>query len=96
MKKSLRGSNFVQKFKFDTDFFVRPNTLKSAKIKSGSVGDARQLQPTLMTAVPEILERIRKAVHAQVKEGSFLKRTLFNYAYEYKRKNQIKLFHFIF
>ena len=49
----------------------------------------RALRPTLMTAVPEILERIRKAVHAQVKEGSALKKAVFNYAYEYKRKQVI-------
>ena len=50
------------------------------------MGDARALKPTLMTAVPEILERIRKAVHAQVNESSPAKKAIFNYAYEYKRK----------
>jgi long-chain acyl-CoA synthetase len=39
-----------------------------------------------MASVPEIMERIRKAVHAQVKEGSAIKKALFNYAYDYKRK----------
>ena len=50
------------------------------------MGDARALKPTLMTAVPEILERIRKAVHAQVNESSPAKKAIFNYAYDYKRK----------
>jgi len=68
--------------------YSSPLTLsdKSAKIKSGTMGDARALKPTLMTAVPEILERIRKAVHAQVNESSPAKKAIFNYAYEYKRK----------
>ena len=39
-----------------------------------------------MASVPEILERIRKAVHAQVKEGGALKKAVFNYAYDYKRR----------
>ena len=59
---------------------------QSAKIKRGTIGDARALRPTLMTAVPEILERIRKAVHAQVAESSTLKQAIFNYAYNYKKK----------
>merc|ERR1712142_394639 len=68
--------------------YSSPLTLsdKSAKIKSGTLGDARALKPTVMTAVPEILERIRKAVHAQVNDSSPAKRGIFNYAYEYKRK----------
>jgi len=67
--------------------YSSPLTLsdKSAKIKSGTLGDARALRPTLMTAVPEILERIRKAVHAQVQQGSALKQAIFNYAYAYKK-----------
>ena len=33
---------------------------RSSRIKKGSQGDASILKPTLMAAVPEILERIRK------------------------------------
>ena len=33
---------------------------KSSRIKKGSKGDATELRPTLMPAVPEISERIRK------------------------------------
>jgi len=33
---------------------------KSSRIKKGSKGDASELQPTIMAAVPEISERIRK------------------------------------
>ena len=60
--------------------------IQSAKIKKGTMGDARALQPTLMTAVPEILERIRKAVHAHVAESSSVKQAVFNYAFNYKKR----------
>ena len=53
------------------------------------MGDSRALRPTLMAAVPEILERIRKAVHTQVQAGSPLKQAIFNYAYAYK-KDQVE------
>ena len=53
------------------------------------MGDARALKPTVMTAVPEILERIRKAVHAQVAESSPVKQAVFNYAFNYKKKQVI-------
>lgn len=68
--------------------YSSPLTLsdKSAKIKKGTMGDARALKPTVMTAVPEILERIRKAVHAQVAESSPVKQAVFNYAFNYKKK----------
>ena len=33
---------------------------KSSRIKKGSKGDASELRPTVMPAVPEISERIRK------------------------------------
>lgn len=57
---------------------------KSAKIKTGTMGDARALRPTLMAAVPEILERIRKNVDQVVKQGSAVKQAVFKYAYNYK------------
>jgi long-chain acyl-CoA synthetase len=48
------------------------------------MGDARALRPTLMAAVPEILERIRKNVDQVVKQGSAIKQAVFKYAYNYK------------
>ena len=48
------------------------------------MGDARALRPTLMAAVPEILERIRKNVDQVVKQGSAVKQAVFKYAYNYK------------
>ena len=37
-------------------------TNKSSKVKAGSKGDANVLRPTLMCAVPLILERIYKSI----------------------------------
>jgi long-chain acyl-CoA synthetase len=72
---------------------------KSSRIKSGSKGDAPELRPSIMPAVPEISERIRKgylprfsvinflsAVMANVAEMNPFRRTLFNFAYKYKLK----------
>jgi len=57
---------------------------KSSRIKKGSKGDASELRPTVMPAVPEISERIRKAVMAGVAEMNPFRRVLFNFAYKYK------------
>jgi long-chain acyl-CoA synthetase len=38
----------------------------SNKIKLGSKGDAPQLKPTLLTAVPAILDRVRDGVRKKV------------------------------
>lgn len=38
----------------------------SNKIKKGTVGDASALKPTLMTAVPAILDRVRDGVRKKV------------------------------
>lgn len=59
---------------------------KSSRIKKGSKGDASELKPTIMAAVPEISERIRKAVMSGVQQKNAFARTLFNFAYEYKLK----------
>jgi len=59
---------------------------KSSKIKKGSKGDASVLKPTIMPAVPEISERIRKAVMSGVAQKNAFARTLFNFAYDYKLK----------
>ncbi|XP_010793629.1 long-chain-fatty-acid--CoA ligase 3b [Notothenia coriiceps] len=66
--------------------YSSPQTLadQSTKIKKGSKGDTSVLKPTLMAAVPEIMDRIYKNVMTKVEEMSKLQRTLFALAYNYK------------
>ncbi|XP_045580677.1 fatty acid CoA ligase Acsl3 [Salmo salar] len=66
--------------------YSSPQTLadQSTKIKKGSKGDASVLQPTLLAAVPEIMDRIYKNVMTKVEEMSSAQRTLFTLAYNYK------------
>ncbi|XP_036817247.1 long-chain-fatty-acid--CoA ligase 3 [Oncorhynchus mykiss] len=66
--------------------YSSPQTLadQSTKIKKGSKGDTSVLQPTLMAAVPEIMDRIYKNVMTKVEEMSSAQRTLFTLAYNYK------------
>ncbi|XP_061684160.1 long-chain-fatty-acid--CoA ligase 3a [Syngnathoides biaculeatus] len=66
--------------------YSSPQTLsdQSTKIKKGTKGDVSVLQPTLMAAVPEIMDRIYKNVMAKVEEMNFCQRTLFKLAYNYK------------
>ncbi|CAI5972403.1 unnamed protein product [Closterium sp. NIES-64] len=51
------------------------------KVKLGTKGDAPQLRPTLMVAVPAILDRIRDAVRRKIATAPPVRRTLFNLAY---------------
>ncbi|KAK9691235.1 hypothetical protein RND81_09G184400 [Saponaria officinalis] len=54
----------------------------SNKIKKGTKGDVSVLQPTLMAAVPAIIDRVRDGVVKKVEEkGGFVKK-LFNVAYK--------------
>lgn len=66
--------------------YSSPHTLadQSTKIKKGSKGDTSVLKPTLMAAVPEIMDRIYKNVMTKVEEMSSFQRTLFALAYNYK------------
>ncbi|KAF7689044.1 long-chain-fatty-acid--CoA ligase 4b [Silurus meridionalis] len=66
--------------------YSSPHTLsdQSSKIKRGSKGDCTVLKPTLIAAVPEIMDRIYKNVMSKVSEMSTLQRVLFNMAYKYK------------
>ncbi|KFO20142.1 Long-chain-fatty-acid--CoA ligase 3 [Fukomys damarensis] len=66
--------------------FSSPQTLadQSSKIKKGSKGDTSMLKPTLMAAVPEIMDRIYKNVMNKVNEMSSFQRNLFILAYNYK------------
>ncbi|KAJ3588392.1 hypothetical protein NHX12_011985 [Muraenolepis orangiensis] len=71
--------------------YSSPQTLsdQSTKIKRGSKGDSSVLKPTLMAAVPEIMDRINKNVMSKVREMSYVQRTLFTLGYNYKLE-QIK------
>ncbi|KAM4770715.1 fatty acid CoA ligase Acsl3 [Rhinophrynus dorsalis] len=68
--------------------YSSPQTLsdQSTKIKKGSKGDASELQPTLMAAVPEIMDRIYKNVMSKVATMSPVQKGLFSLAYNYKMK----------
>ncbi|XP_017275288.1 long-chain-fatty-acid--CoA ligase 4 [Kryptolebias marmoratus] len=66
--------------------YSSPQTLsdQSTKIKKGSKGDSSVLRPTLMAAVPEIMDRINKNVMSKVQEMGYIQRTLFTLGYKYK------------
>ncbi|XP_041949850.1 long-chain-fatty-acid--CoA ligase 4b isoform X3 [Alosa sapidissima] len=66
--------------------YSSPQTLsdQSTKIKKGSKGDCTVLQPTLMAAVPEIMDRIYKNVMSKVQDMNYIQRTLFKMGYNYK------------
>ncbi|KAK0134292.1 Long-chain-fatty-acid--CoA ligase 3 [Merluccius polli] len=72
--------------------YSSPLTLadQSSKIKKGSQGDSSVLQPTLMAAVPEIMDRIYKSVMGKVEGMNALQRTLFILAYNYKLEQLTK------
>ena len=61
-------------------------TDQSTAVKKGQRGDLCTLRPTVMAAVPAILERITKAVKDKIDQGSPVKRTLFQKAYEIKNQ----------
>lgn len=54
----------------------------SSKVKKGTKGDASELSPTLMTAVPAILDRVRDGVRKTVDAKGGLPKKLFNFAYQ--------------
>lgn len=54
----------------------------SNKIKKGTTGDATALKPTLMAAVPAILDRVREGVLKKVEEKGGLAKKLFNVGYK--------------
>ncbi|NWS23113.1 ACSL3 ligase, partial [Pachyramphus minor] len=66
--------------------YSSPQTLadQSSKIKKGSKGDVTTLKPTLMAAVPEIMDRIYKNVMNKVNEMTSFQRNVFILAYNYK------------
>ncbi|XP_010521252.1 PREDICTED: long chain acyl-CoA synthetase 9, chloroplastic [Tarenaya hassleriana] len=53
----------------------------SNKVKKGTKGDATVLKPTIMTAVPAILDRVRDGVRKKVDAKGGLSKKLFDFAY---------------
>lgn len=68
--------------------YSSPLTLtdQSSKIKKGSKGDVSVLKPTLMAAVPVIMDRLYKGVWDKVNDSGPLGKALFKFAYDYKMK----------
>ena len=66
--------------------YSSPNTLtdKSTMIRTGGKGDAIVLKPTVMFAVPLVLERIYKGIQANVKKKFELFEKVFDYCVHYK------------
>ena len=66
--------------------YSTPFTLtdRSPKIKQGGKGDASVLQPTIITTVPLVIERIYKSIQESIENGSPLKKAIFNLALQYK------------
>lgn len=66
--------------------YSSPNTMidTSTKVKKGTKGDCSVLRPTLMCAVPLVIDRIYKGIQEKVaKKGPFFKRLL-EFCYRYK------------
>jgi long-chain acyl-CoA synthetase len=63
-------------------------TNKSSKVKAGSKGDVNLFRPTLMCAVPLILERIYKSIVDTMRRQGWAVEELFHYFVQYKMKWQ--------
>merc|ERR1711899_169957 len=66
--------------------YSSPNTMidTSTKVKAGTKGDCTVLRPSLMCAVPLVIDRIYKGIQEKVsKRGPFMKRLL-EFCYRYK------------
>ncbi|VDN60258.1 unnamed protein product [Dracunculus medinensis] len=72
--------------------YSSPLTLhdRGAKIKAGTHGDCWALQPTLLAAVPAIMDRIFKAVTEEVGTAPRLMQELFKLNYERKRARYLE------
>lgn len=66
--------------------YSTPNTLTDTgtMVAKESKGDATMLKPTIMAAVPLMLDRIYKAINEKVKRGSPTFQKLFAWAYQYR------------
>ena len=82
--------------------YSNPQTITDTgtAVKKGQLGDLRVLKPTLMSAVPTVLERLTKAVNEQVSKGNWISQLIFNLAYNqklqsFKVKRQTRLLDYI-
>lgn len=66
--------------------FGHPSTLtgSSPGLMAGAMSDVKAARPTIMIAVPLVLERIRKSIHLKLSKKSPLVTEIFNYFMEYK------------
>lgn len=66
--------------------FSSPQTISdtSTSIKQGQKGDLRVLKPTVMAAVPVVLERLSKTVIEKISKTSWFTQLLFKQFYDYK------------
>lgn len=66
--------------------FSSPQTISdtSTSIKRGQKGDLRVLKPTIMAAVPVVLERLSKTVIEKISKTSWFTQLLFKMFYDYK------------
>jgi len=70
--------------------YSSPLTLmEGGKIKKGCKGDLRALRPTIMAAVPAIMDRIYKGVYELVQKQGAVWRALFEAIYDYKKKKYL-------
>ncbi|PWA39157.1 AMP-dependent synthetase and ligase family protein [Artemisia annua] len=51
------------------------------------IEDIGELKPTIFCAVPRVLDRIYSGLQTKISAGGFIKRNLFNLAYNYKLRN---------
>ena len=65
---------------FYTLYFI----FSSRMVKRGCQGDASVLKPTIMAAVPLMLDRIYKGINEKVKMGSPFAQKLFRWAIDYR------------
>lgn len=67
--------------------YSSPHTMtnKSTGIKRGNPGDASILKPTVMAAVPLVLDRIRKSIFEEVDSKHPFLKELFNFLISYKK-----------
>ncbi|KAG6688360.1 hypothetical protein I3843_11G119300 [Carya illinoinensis] len=54
------------------------------------IEDIGELKPTIFCAVPRVLDRIYSGLNQKVSSGGFLKKTIFNFAYQHKFRNMKK------
>lgn len=66
--------------------FAHPHTLTESApgLAKGTSSDLKLLQPTIMIAVPLVLERMRKEIFAKLEARSPISAPLFNYLMDYK------------